>query len=340
LNLLQGLQRRGIRATLFAAPGSVLLARAGEAGLPAQAIPVRDIKRARLARPELLSVLSSASVDLIHAHDSGALTLAGRCGKKLGIPVVLSRRVASPLRRNPFSRVKYSGRNVAAVLAISETVKSVFAASGYPAERIHVVQSGLDLEALASVEADAALRASVGGRYTVAGVGKLSVKKNWQMLVRAAAALSAEGLDIQWLVAGEGPQRARLEELAARLDVADRVHLLGFRTDCDRILKTCDLLFFPSLVEGASVTVRQAMALGTPVVAVNAAGTAESLAGHGWLVSPNDVVAAARCVREALTDEARRGTAIAAARTSAHERFSLDTTVEGTLSVYRHVVKT
>lgn len=191
---------------------------------------------------------------------------------------------------------------------------------------------------LDAVSPDPELRRRYRADFLVAGVGSLTRKKNWQMLVRTAALLAGEGLDIHWLLAGEGPERPRLEALAQRCGVRERVHLLGFRQDSQRILKSCDLLFFPSLMEGASVTVREAMALGTPVVAVNAAGTAESLDGHGRLVAPDDIEEAARNIRDLLAKPAARETLIDAARESARRRFSFERTVEGTRQVYDAVL--
>jgi glycosyltransferase involved in cell wall biosynthesis len=319
--------------SLFADASGALFRRATEKGLPVEGLAglfgVREIAQR----------LRGMSPVLLHAHDSGALRLGIRVGGKLGLPVVLSRRVASPLRRNPLSARKYSARRIDAVIAISQTVKDVFIRGGYPPERVHVVPSGLDIEALLRVESDAALIGRRGEAVVVGGMGKLSRKKNWQFMVRVAAAMKEEADGIRWVLAGDGPERARLEKLAARLGVEDRFEFLGFRPEGARLLKCFDLLFFPSRREGASVTVREAMVLGVPVVAVNAPGSMESLAGHGWSVADDDVEGAVRSVREALFDAGRRQAVIDGARGSALERFSFERTVEGTLAVYGRVIE-
>lgn len=323
LDLVRDLVRRGEQAVLFTVGKGKLFRRSAAEGLKPQAVSHEAIVR--------------MEPDIIHAHDSGALSISRGCARERRVPVVLSRRIASPLRRNPFSRAKYSAGSVAAVIAISETVKHVFAASGYPADRIHVVPDGLDFEVIDAVAPDPELRRNYRAEFLVAGIGSLTRKKNWGMLIRTAARLADEGMDIDWLLAGEGPERQRLKALAQRCGVQDRVHSLGFREDSQRIIKSCDLLFFPSLMEGASVTVREAMALGTPVVAVNAAGTVESLDGHGRLVAPDDMGGAARAVRELLENPAARTPLVDAARESARRRFSFDRTVTGTMDVYNAV---
>jgi glycosyltransferase involved in cell wall biosynthesis len=277
--------------------------------------------------------------DLIHVHDSLGTEIGGAAGIALGKPVVLTRRVASPLRRNRRSRRKYSPDRLAAIVAISETVKAVVAEAGYPPERIFVAPTGLDLDALDRVETGATWRDRFGDGPLAVGVGKLSRKKNWELLVRTAReSAPVAGEPIRWVVAGEGPERRRLERLAARLGVADRVHFAGFMRDATSLLKAADLLFFPSLMEGASVTVRNSMALGVPVVAVNAAGTAESLAGCGWLIGPEDAAAAAAAVRDVLTDRREREARCARARDVALSRYGMDRMVDGTIAAYRRAL--
>ena len=146
--------------------------------------------------------------------------------------------------------------------------------------------------------------------------------------------------DIQWLIAGEGPERENLERLAKDAGVSSRVHLLGMRTDAASILKTLDILFSPSVAEGAGVTIREAMVLGTPVVAVDAPGSMESLAGHGWSVKDGDVEGAAKAITDILSDQSNTRTVCEEARASAISRFSFDGAVEGTFKVYRSVSKT
>jgi glycosyltransferase involved in cell wall biosynthesis len=335
-NLVRAMTAAGMKTTLWAGRRGSLMAYAIAQELPARALT--GPWRWPLGHIPLGRRLARDGVDLLHCHDSRALSLGIRIRQQLGVPLVLSRRIASPLRENAWSRAKYSARHIDAVAAVSETVREVFCRGGFPGERVFVVPSGLDLAALDGLTRDESFRRSFGGGPIVAGIGKLAPKKNWPLLIRTAALVAAAGIDAHWLLVGDGPDRPALEALARDAGVASRVHFLGFRADAEGILKDCDLLFFPSIREGASVTVRQAMALGIPVVAVDAAGIVESLDGHGWLVSPDDVAGAARAVVEALTDSGKREAVCRDARQSARERFAFDRTLVGTLEVYATVL--
>ena len=335
-HLVRALGASGVTTTLWASRGGRLLSYASDQRLPARALT--GPWRLPLGHLPMCRELARDGVDLLHCHDSRALGLGIRVRRQLGVPLVLARRIASPLRANALSRSKYSARHVDAVVAVSETVREVFCRSGFPQDRVFVVPSGLDLAALDGLVRDESFRRSFGTGPVIAGIGKLAPKKNWRLLIRAAASVAATGVDARWLLVGDGPDRPALEAKARDAGVESRVHFLGFRPDASQILKNCDLLFFPSLREGAPGAVRQAMVLGIPVVAVDTSGTVESLDGHGWLISPEDVAGAARAVVEALTDVGKREAVCRGARRSARERFGFERTLAGTLDVYASVL--
>ena len=339
LNLLHGLTRKGIKTTLYANPKGELLHRALKNNLPAVPLPINSYGNlfAGFSR-RIRNQFQKNKIDLLHVHDSLATTIGSSVARHLQIPVVLSRRIASPLRRNILSRNKYSEKKLDAVIAISHTVKDVFCQNGYPQENVYVVASGVDIDALDKIEKNESFTQQFGGNYLVGGIGKLSVKKNWQFMIRVAAHLKECGQDIQWVVIGDGPEKNRLKRLAKSSGVNDRIHFLGFQPDAVKLLKNFDVLFFPSLMEGASVTVRDAMVMAVPVVAVDAPGTMESLDGHGWRIQTDDVPNAANSVLEALLDPILRDKRCIGARASAIQRFSINRTVEDTISVYRAVL--
>lgn len=332
LALVRRTQARGIFTVLVTPRDGVLFARAQRAGI--RVLPLDDGRR---ARRQLELDLSEFALTHLHAHDSGSTSLGIVLRRRLRIPLVLTRRVASPLRRNPFSRWKYSPRRLDAVIAISGTVRDAMVRSGYPAGRIQIAPSGVDVDALAKIPADPEFRAPFGSGFLVGGIGKLSAKKNWMRMVRAAELLAKESFPAQWVLAGDGPERAELQAAIDQAGLADRFHLLGFRADATRLLRQFDLLGFPSRMEGASVTVREAMVLGIPVVAADAPGVVESLAGHGWIAGGDDPAAMAGAIRQVLEDAPRRQQRIDAARRYAREHYDLDHTVDATLAACAQV---
>ena len=332
LALVLRMQARGIFTVLATPAGGELARRARQAG-----VRVIALASGADARRQLALDLGEFGLTHLHAHDSGSTALGHWLKRRLRVPLFLTRRIASPLRRNPLSRWKYSPRRLDGVVAISETVRDVMVRSGYPAERIRVAPSGVDFAALARLPADPDFRAAYGTDFLVGGLGKLAHKKNWMLMVRAAEILARESFPVQWVIAGDGPDRAALQAAIDQAGLAGRFHLLGFRADAARLLRQFDLLCFPSRMEGASVTVREAMALGVPVVAADAPGVVESLAGHGWVSGADDPPALADHVRQALDDVAVRQARVEAARRHAQQHYDYESTVSATLAAYGEI---
>ncbi|MDD2240878.1 MAG: glycosyltransferase family 4 protein [Kiritimatiellae bacterium] len=323
------LQARGYFTVLATPPHGALYPRARRAGLR-----VLALDDTRAARRQLLFDLQEFDLTHLNAHDSDATTLGHWLRRHLGIPLILTRRIASPLRRNPVSRWKYSPRRLEAVIAISGTVREVMVRCGYPVNRIHLAGDGVDVAALARVPQEPPLRAPYGTDFLVGGLGRLSGKKNWIVMVRAAEILARESFPVQWMIAGDGPDHAALADAIRAAGLQGRFHLPGFREDAIRLLRQFDVLCVPSRMEGASVTVREAMAMGIPVVAADAPGVVESLAGHGWTVGRDDPVALAKAIRTALEDPDARAAQARGAQRYARAHYDYEHTLAATLAAY------
>lgn len=126
LYLLEGLARAGHDVCLLAPPPSPLFAAASAKGVECRPAGALELARA------------APSFDLVHAHDAGAHTLAAIAARRL---LVVSRRVAFPVRRNPLSRWKY--RRADCFIAVSDFVAGCLHRAGVPAERIAVVYDGV-----------------------------------------------------------------------------------------------------------------------------------------------------------------------------------------------------
>ena len=135
---------------------------------------------------------------------------------------------------------------------------------------------------------------------------------------------------------GAGPERERLEALAGRLDIRERVHFLGWRADALSIVAACDLFVMPSLWEGMPNAVIEAMALGRCVVASAVEGTTELIeAGRsGLLVPPGRVKRLADAISVALTNPERRKRMGSAARRRVARHFPIERTVADYQALY------
>jgi teichuronic acid biosynthesis glycosyltransferase TuaC len=240
------------------------------------------------AAPGLLFAASLAALraardefDIIDAHyfypDGVAAALLGRC---LGKPVVITARGTDvnliPRYRLPRAMILWAARQAAGIVTVSRALKDALVELGVPAERIRVLRNGVDL-ALFRPHDRAAARATLGLQGpTLLSVGLLIERKGHDLVIGALPRLPGFGL----LIAGEGPERAALEALAARLGVADRVRFLGSvpHDELPRLYSAADALVLASSREGWANVLLEALACGTPVVASPIWGNPEVVA--------------------------------------------------------------
>jgi glycosyltransferase involved in cell wall biosynthesis len=280
-----------------------------------QVSPTKDVSALaslwRLLRRERYSVV------VTHQSKAGVLartaaTLAG------GPPAVHSLSMASfgpgygALESGLFTRIeRVLGSRTAAFCVVGEDLAARFARIGVPADRLHVVRSGIPLPAAVRPREDA--RALVderhgtqAGRRLICYVGSLEPRKNTHLLPQLLRRLHdrmAEPPDL--LVIGEGPQRQQLiTEMAAR-GLAGHVVLTGYLADPSHVhdaIRASDVVVLLSEVEGLPQVLVQSAASGTPFVAFDVEGVQEllSLGARGAAVAPGRLEDAADAVERLL----------------------------------------
>jgi glycosyltransferase involved in cell wall biosynthesis len=184
-----------------------------------------------------------------------------------------------------------------------------------------------------------ALRAElVRGRpdYVVLTPARLHPQKGHATLLAAAARVP----DATFVLAGDGPLRAELEEKARELGLAGRCVFLGHRSDVADLLAAADLVVLPSLFEGLPVSVLEAMAARRPVVATAIGGTDEAISHEltGLLVAPSDAAALAAAIQRVQSDPALARRLAAAGRERVEREFSSVTTAREVMKVYDDVM--
>ncbi|MBO9470138.1 glycosyltransferase [Endozoicomonas sp. G2_2] len=206
--------------------------------------------------------------------------------------------------------------------------------------RMITVFNGIDTTAFVfDPEVRERLRAelSIGENTSVLlAVGRLWNQKDYPNLLRAVALLSNMDFCPQLLIVGDGPLRAQLVDLAESLGVAPQVRFLGVRHDVPELMSICDVFVLSSSYEGFGLVVAEAMACERLVVATNCGGVKEVLGDCGFLVAPRDPESLAESMSNALKLSKREACALGHdARKRVIEKFSLATTAENYLAVYR-----
>lgn len=324
--------RPGVAQALATARGSRLAAE-GEA----LELELRPLAWRAALDPRALLGLARAAAgrDVVHAHDSHGLQAAwlAICLRGVRAALVGSRRVLRPVRS------PWLYRRCDLVLAVSGAVREVLVRQGIERRRVEVVPDGIDpgeLEPQAPERLRGLFAAAAGEVELVGTVGALTPEKGHDVLLRAVREVAARRPAARFVLVGEGPERGRLERLAAELGVADRVVFAGRLEAAARALSGLDVFVLPSLEEGLSTAYLEALAAGVPAIATLAGGQGE-VAGEALpTVPPGDPSALAAGILELLGSPARRREVAAAGRRRS-EGFSAARMAGATLAAYERV---
>ncbi len=277
--------------------------------------------------------------DLIDAHylfPDGVAAVA--VAQRFGLPVVLTARGSDTSQFPNYWLPGYMIRRALAradgLIAVSAALKEGLVSLGVSAERVVVLRNGVDLALFRPPSDRAALRHALGLEGpTILSVGLLVPRKRHHLTIEALSLLPGR----QLLIAGEGPERARLEALAARLGVADRVRFLGSvpHRELPSLYAAADVMVLASEREGWANVLLEAMACGTPVVATEAWGAREAIGeeGAGLVINEATAPALAAAIARMLTEPPPRSFVRAYA-----ERFSWDEVSAGQLALFRRIL--
>ncbi|AFM21222.1 glycosyltransferase [Acetomicrobium mobile DSM 13181] len=307
IQLLEALRQKGIENFVLCRPGGTLHEMLAQKGFT-----VFTCKPAIPWAPPLCAcikdVIKAVKPDVIHTRLSQAALLGGYWGKRLGVPVLCT--------VDKYPKAKYY-KYAAHLAACSNDVARHMISQGFDGKKVTVVSNPIDVsryEKPKSYVPQMRKSKSIPQDIPVIlAAGRFVDWKGFDVLIKACAKL--EGVDFRLWLAGDGPQRKSLENLAAGLDMTSHITFWGFLDDIRPLMWESDLFVLPSKTpEPFGIVALEAMACGLPVIATNAGGVLDFVDETcGWLVRPNDPDDLAAAIKKALIcDEIRRTKAIAA----------------------------
>jgi glycosyltransferase involved in cell wall biosynthesis len=226
-------------------------------------------------------------------------------------------------------------RNTAFV-AISADIERQWLALGVPPSKLIRLASGVDASNFRPGPADVRIEATLPRRPRVVFTGRLHPQKNLGVLLQAwPAVVEATGASL--ILVGDGEERSRLIEQASRLGVGDRVYFAGRVEDPAEHLRSADLFVLPSVAEGMSNSLLEAMATGLPCLASAIGGNIDLLEpGEAGLLIPADSPEAwAEAIIRVLIDRDLADRLGKAARARVEAEFSIEAVVDRYQELYR-----
>ena len=246
---------------------------------------------------DLVNLIREQDIALVHAHEFMMNTygfLAARLAKVPMIATVHGKSYFSDKKRRVLA-YKSIARWSGGMVAVSNDLKNfIVQKTGLNPERITTIYNGINLEKYRRNDRNPkAKRRSLGiaaDAPIVGTVGNLYPVKGHTYLLKAASKVVKAFPPTKFLFIGRGKMRRELEVEAEELGIAENVMFLGFRSDIPDLLSVMDIFALPSLSEGLSLSILEAMAAGKPVVATDVGGNSEIIVDNevGFLVPPRD----------------------------------------------------
>jgi glycosyltransferase involved in cell wall biosynthesis len=307
VTLASALVKRGHKVIIGCPRGGNVSSNAVRAGLSVKDITV--VNSGDVAAVwKIMATAKREGIEFIFANLGKEYWPAAVAAKVLGIRIVFVRHQVDRLKKATRCLI---ARHVHRVAAVSGAVRDALLECDIPDEKITVIHNAVDLNRFdpSTVDRETARRDLGFAEHdiVVGTAGKLHAGKGVFDLLHAAEGVAMRYPALRLLYVGDGPERAALEQEAARLSIRDKVVLAGLRNDMERMYAAMDIFVLPSTCrEAFGVVIIEAMAMGRPVIATAIGGIPEVVKAetNGILVKPGDPAGLADACARLMDDAA------------------------------------
>ena len=323
-DLTNALSARGHELYVAVRPNSPLLR---HLRLPPERIlslPLRNALDVQSAH-ELDRFVRRRRIDIVHAHMARDYSLASYAARRRETKFIVTRHVLFQLNRLHRHTLSRAARVIAVSRAVARELRNVVSEN-----QIAVIPNGVDVDRFNGACAE------IHQGLLVGSIGELRTLKRHDDFIRAAAQISSQFPKAQFVLAGTGEGREKLEQLVAELRLSARFRFLGWVEEAEKLLCAMDVFVSASETESFGLAIVEAMAAETAVVATATEGAQEVIEDQktGLLVPIGDVERIAEAVMSLLADREKRTAIAIRAKQAAYERFNLSRMVDQIEKIY------
>lgn len=231
------------------------------------------------------------------------------------------------------------------IIFLSSDMKKELLRNGFPVEKLLYIANGVDVDFFKPPESDEGSKGK-----NICCVGRLDKQKGLEYLIRSIDIIRSKENGVKLFIVGEGKQRATLEDLCRKLELRSHIVFVGITDDVRRYYHNAKIFVLPSVSEGMSSSLLEAMSCGLPVVATLVGGNREivesrlasgkelvshyQLSENGVLVKPGDDKGLAEALLKLLKDEGLSNQLGENARKLVESRFSQGKVVDDYKKLY------
>ena len=349
-SLLQNLTRT-IDVTMVCFMEGPFAQEARELGIRTVVLPGRNLLRTYRT---LKRMIREEGYEIIHCHGARGNMMGALLRRATGLPVVTT--VHSDYRLDylgrPFSRLSYGTINTIALrlldyrIGVSDAMTDLLISRGFDPDRLFTIYNGIDFTprtpALGREEYFRSVGLEADGDSVVVGIAaRLNPVKDIATLVRGFAIAHQTCPNLRLLIAGDGEQMDMLKKLSAELGVERQVCFAGWITDTDSFYHAIDINTLTSLSETFPYSLTEGARAALPTVASRVGGVPYLIEHgiHGLLFEAGDAEGLARCLVSLARDPTLREHLGQRLYQRAKADFSLESTLERQLTIYRTILR-
>lgn len=281
--------------------------------------------------------------DLMHLHSSkshGLAVLSAWLGNPT--PMVLSRRVDFPLKKNWLSQKKYNHPGIRRILCVSDAIREIVQKDIANPQKVVTVHSGIDLSKFSTATAEDSLRKKYripNNFWLVGNTSALAPHKDYNTFVHTVDLLEKMNFPAYYFIIGTGPLEVEIKAYVKAKGLEEKIIFTGFLNNIPQVLPELDLFLMTSKTEGLGTSLLDAFASKVAVVATAAGGIPEIVKHEktGLLAPIGDAQQLARQVKTVLQNKNLREELVQKAHAFV-QSFSKSHTAHTTLAVYREIL--
>ena len=293
---------------------------------------------------KLLSIIKKEQIHIVNTH-SGIDTWVGGIAAKLAkVKFIRTRHLSNPI--NP-SRLNFINELADFIFTTGEQVKiDMINNNRIDPSKIESIPTGVNTsiynKTLFDINKE---KISLKLSNTDIAIGILAVLRSFKrhdIFIEVASVLLKRYSSLKFFIAGDGPQREKIEQLIQIKNLENKIILLGHQMEPARFLSALDLFVLTSdSKEGVPQSVMQALLMELPVIATDVGSTRDLYINDNFLlIPPNDILALVSSLEKLIEDESLRKEYTSKARTSIIENFSLDKMAEKIYNIYLRILST
>lgn len=324
--------------------GGVWAHRLSVLGIPVHVVGRRPGIDLRIIR-RLARLFRSLGTDIIHAHQCTAWFYCSLARLLNPRPMLLMQEHGrlhpeSDSRKRRFINRLLIQRLTHRFVAVSDDVRArLVRYEGIADDRVQVIHNGVHPLGPLDDPIRTRLRRDLGieaDQIVIGTVARFDPIKNLPMLVASIEATCRRFPEARGLLVGDGPEFDAIRHKIAQAGLSDRIVLTGFRDDAQCITQCMDLFVLPSLYEGVSTALLDAMAAGVPVAVTAVGGNTEVVRDgvDGWVVPSGDAGELTNVLAEVLTDVGLRREMSVAARQRQTQAFDFSVMLDSYRRLY------